>query len=38
MAVSVITSTDELDQIAPQWDALWRRSPQARKEQTEWAV
>ena len=29
MAVSVITSTDELDQIAPQWDALWRRSPQA---------
>jgi len=25
----IITSTDELESIAPQWDALWRRSPNA---------
>src|ERR1041384_7212514 len=25
----IITSTNELESIAPQWNALWRRSPNA---------
>ena len=29
MSTSVFTSIDELERIAPQWEALWRRSPQA---------
>jgi len=29
MAVSVITSTEDLERLAPQWEELWRTSPQA---------
>lgn len=29
MSTSILTSIDELERIAPRWEALWRRSPQA---------